>query len=407
MGIIKKTSHRAKQHTSSTSSSKTQQSQKAQAFSASKLVVTQTQAYPVASAHLTNMADSDDEQLAYTLSDEHLTAFSSTLRRILQQNHLETADIAKTLDVTENTIYRWLNGRSEPRQANLRALLEALPEHRGVLTIAIRQTFPHALEEQQNEKREISKEAYQEILEMVTHLETDEGQVWHVAQCLFDHALLLLDHQQHGLSLTYAAVMPPRADGYIHSLREVVTHGSYPWPSHYDDKVFLGRTTLAGQAAMELRSCTWYTMSDEHSERILVEIDDYEHSACACPVLRFGRISGVLVVSSTNPGLFSRPDTCHIVEEMAQLLATALHDGDLHDPAILRLAPMPKLDWQRRKISTTLVQRMGYYVRKSGLSRHAAEMRVIHELEQEFEEEARYHPEQSEPADIQMGAVSF
>ncbi len=405
MGTIKKTSRGAKRHKSSVSLSKAQQAQNAQSFSAPELVVTQhIQTGRVATEQPKDIAHIDDEQLAYALSDEHLTAFSNTLRHILQQNHLETAAIAKALDVTENTIYRWLNGRSEPRQGNLRTLLEALPEHRNELTIAIRQTFPHALEEQQSEKREICKEVYQQILEMVTLLETDEEQIWHVAQRLFEHARLLLDRQQSGLSLTYASVMPPHADGYIHSLREVVTCGSYPWPSHYDDKVFLGRTTLAGHAAMELHSCIWHTMSDE---RILVEVDDYEHSACACPVMRFGRIGGVLVVSSTDPNLFRQPDTCSIVEEMSQLLAIALHDSDLHNPGTLRLVPMPTLVWQRRKISTTLVQRIRQAVRTLGFSRHAAEMHVIHELEQEFEEEGRDFIEQSESFDMPRGAVLF
>jgi transcriptional regulator with XRE-family HTH domain len=410
MGTMKKNNRGVKQHKSSSSLSNAQQEQKAQALPAPIRVDTHPQhpQHPQHPPMATNQSYIDDQQLAYALPDDRLTPFSRTLRRILQLNHLETSAIAKTLGVTENTIYRWLNGRSEPRQSNLRALLEALPEHRTALATAMRQTFSYELDQLQNEKREFSKEVYQEILEMVAHFETDEEQVWHVTQCLFDHALLLLDRQQRGLSLTYAAIMPSRADGSVHSLREVITRGSYPWPSHYEDRVFLGRTTLAGQAAVKLRTCTWYTVSDEyiessestgHATRMLVEVDDHERSACACPVLRFGQFGGVLVVSSTDPELFRTPDTCSLVEEMARLLATVLHDRDLCDPGMLHLVPMPALDWQRRKINTTLMPRIMRYVRKAGLSRQEAEMRASAELEQEFEEEGRSSTEWSAPSE--------
>src|SRR5947209_6835472 len=65
-----------------------------------------------------------DEQLAYTLAEEDISAFSSLLRHILRRDRAEIARVAKALDVAENTIYRWMNGNSEPRPTYLKGLLE-------------------------------------------------------------------------------------------------------------------------------------------------------------------------------------------------------------------------------------------------------------------------------------------
>lgn len=68
-----------------------------------------------------------DEQLAYTLKEEDLSQFSSYLRHILKHDHMEITRVARELNVAENTIYRWMNGRSEPGQVNLKKLLDVLP----------------------------------------------------------------------------------------------------------------------------------------------------------------------------------------------------------------------------------------------------------------------------------------
>jgi transcriptional regulator with XRE-family HTH domain len=330
---------------------------------------------------------SDDEQLAYTLPEEKLTPFSSLLRHILRRDHVETARVAKAVGVTENTIYRWLNGSSEPRLSNLRQLLDALPEHRANLAYAINLTFSHILDEQQEEQREISKGIYQQVLELVAHIREDQERIWRVQQLLFEHALLLLDHQHQGMSITYAAVMPPRDDGSIRSLREAAMRGTYPWPSHYEDKVFLGSTTLAGHAAMQQRLCIWHDLEEE--ERFLVAVDDYERSACACPVMRCGLIAGVLIVSSVDPTLFRNEARCQMVNGLARLLSVALREYELWDPTLLRLVPMPDLSWQRQKMSDTFMNRSMQYIRKYTLSHQEAEQRVIQEMELEFEEEGQ------------------
>src|SRR5579859_5359347 len=67
----------------------------------------------------------NEEELTHTLEVEKLSPFSSFLRTILPGNRSEITRLARELDVSENTIYRWMNGRTEePRPTLLKELLE-------------------------------------------------------------------------------------------------------------------------------------------------------------------------------------------------------------------------------------------------------------------------------------------
>jgi len=332
----------------------------------------------------TPSTDFDDEHLAYTLAEEKLSPFSSLLRNILRHDRSEIARIARELDVAENTIYRWMNGSSEPRPLHLKNLPDVLPEHRNSLFYAIRQTFPESHDTPTITIPEVSKDIYCQVLEQVYTIEEPETRFWHVSQTLFEYALAHLDGDKQGLAITYAALMPPGPNG-IHSLRESIMRGNEPWPPSFESKVFLGSNTLAGAAASMQRIQFWD--STEESSRLLVEVDEHETSACATPVMRGGSIAGVLIVSSTQPGFFRDSMAAKAVEEFARLLATALPDQKFYSYQYLNLRPMPALPRQRTYIAENYVGRILTYVRKFAISRSEAELRVCQELEAEFEEQ--------------------
>jgi hypothetical protein len=324
----------------------------------------------------------DDEHLAYTLADEKLSPFSILLRDILRHDRSEIARVARALEVAENTIYRWMNGSSDPRPLHLRNLPDVLPEHRNSLFYAIRQTFPDALDTPFVAIQEVSKDIYCQVLEHVYTIEEPETRFWHVTQTLFEYALSHLDGDKQGLAITYAALMPPGPTG-IHSLRESMMRGNEPWPPSFESKVFLGSNTLAGAAASTQRIQFWD--SAEESSRLLVEVDEHEESACATPVMRGGSIAGVLIVSSAQSGFFRDLMASKAVEEFARLLATALQDDKFYSYQYLNLRPMPALPRQRAYIAENYVGRVLTYVRKFAISRSEAELRVCQELEAEFE----------------------
>ena len=158
-----------------------------------------------------------DEQLAYTPEEDQLSLFSSFLRHILRHDRVEIARVARELDVSENTIYRWMNGTSEPRAVYLKNLIEALPEHRNQLTHVINQTFPGILDSLSTGVHEVQKDIFRRVMELFTATAESDARRWQITQAIFENALLHLDAERRGLAVTYAKVMPPLPDG-IHSL---------------------------------------------------------------------------------------------------------------------------------------------------------------------------------------------
>ncbi len=328
----------------------------------------------------------DDEHLAYTLAEEKLSPFSSLLRHILRHDRMEIARVAKELDVAEITVYRWVNGSSEPRAIHLKRLPEVFAEHRGNLTYAINQTFPGVLDPPSLGIREVRKDIYRRVFDLVTTTPEDDARYWQVTQAIFDYALLHLDSDRRGLSITYANLMPSHQDG-IHSLREAAMRGNYPWPFSLESRAYLGSTTLAGSAATLQRLQTWDNLGNE--ERLQVDIDEHERSAAACPVMYASRIAGVLIISSTQPGFFTDPMACQAVTEYAQLLSLAFQNEDFYPCSLLNLRPMPEVKWQRAEIGRSYVNRIIAYARKHMIARQDAEKHVLTEMEREFEELGR------------------
>ncbi|TMC23039.1 MAG: helix-turn-helix transcriptional regulator [Chloroflexi bacterium] len=327
-----------------------------------------------------------EEQLAYAIADEKLSVFSSILRNILRHDRDEIVRVAKELDVAENTIYRWMSGSTEPRQEYLRRLPDVLREHRNNLVGAINQTFPSVLDGHSSSISEVSRDIYYRVASLAAQTEDAGSLLWQVTQTVFDYALPHLDVDHRGIAITYASLMPAHEDG-VHSLREMIMRGTPPWPHSFESKAYLGSTTLAGHAATDLHMHIWD--STDTYERVLVEVDDHEVSACAIPVLRGGCIAGVLVISSAQPGFFKDPMTRKAVEEYALLVAMGLRDEDFFPPSTLNLRPMPPLHWQRKELAYHFANRVIAYARKYEISHQNAELRVRSEMEKEFEEVAR------------------
>ena len=332
-----------------------------------------------------------DEQLAYLLEDEQLSPFSRYLRHILRRDRAEIARLAHTLDISENTIYRWMNGSSEPRVVHLKHLLEVLPDHYSNLTYAISRTFPGVLEALTTDLREVQKDIYKRVLELFTTTNDGEQRRWQITRAIFEYILLHLDSERRGMAVTYAKLMPARSDG-VHSLIETDMRGNYPWPFELENPAYLGSTTLAGTAAMLERLQTWDNLSE--TERLQVKVDEFERSACACPVTRGSRIAGVLIVSSTQPGFFADPVAYQAVLEYAQLLSLAFRESDFYQFSLLNLVPMPSLKWQRTEVGSSYVNRIMVCARKRDISRQEAEQQVRVDMETEFEELAQYSNEQ-------------
>jgi hypothetical protein len=340
---------------------------------------------------LSHVNEVNEEKLTYGSAEGSLTSFSTFLRTILYHDRNEITRVAREMDVAENTIYRWMNGSSEPRATYLKRLPDVLSEHRGNLSYVIKQTFPGILDIQTVGIHEVNKDIYRRVLDLVAMTVEEDTRFWQVSQTIFEYALLHLDVERQGMAIMFARLMPAHKDG-IHSLRETAMRGNAPWPFDIESKAYLGSTTLAGAAVTMQRMLVWNSIGG--GDRLQVEVDDYETSACAAPVMRGGSIAGALIVSSAQPTFFNDPMACQAVVEYAQLLALALVERDFQLHTLLNLRPMPELREQREHITHSYVNRILTYARKYDISRLEAELRVRKEMELEFEELARTQVEQ-------------
>lgn len=356
-------------------------------------------AQEVAAEYVTSDAASQqpveqDDLLAERSANGHAeakqTPFSSFLRSILLHDRAELTRVARELEVAENTVYRWINGSSDhPRLIHLKKLPDVMPGYRVQLTNVINQTFGGLLVPPQAGLGPIPQDIYQRVLELNATHDDDESRFWHISQAIFETALEHMDGNHMGMAITYAKLMPQHDDG-IHSLREVSMRGHDPWPTSSDtSKAYLGSTTLAGTVAVMQRMQYW-TSSDRYN-RIQVEVDDFEQSACAAPVMRGTHIAGVLIVSSTQPDFFQDASAQNAVAEYALLINVGLSTLDFYPFSSLHLRPMASLNWQREQLSRSYVERIITYARKHAMSRREAKSCVQSEMELEFEDRASTH----------------
>lgn len=309
-------------------------------------------------------------------------AFSSLLGFLIKNDRSEVLRIAREIGVSDNTVYRWLNGTAEPRHSHLVRLLEVLSPSHPTFSQAPGAASGRSAHNQAA-RWDVQKEIYRRVMELAAITVDEASRRWHIIETIFEYALLHLDPDRQGMALTYARLMPARTDGYIHSLYEAEMRGQAPWPFALDIKAYLGSTTLAGAAAMRQRVQVWSKLDVE--TRTPVGLDENELSSCAAPVMRGGRLAGVLIVSSAQEDFVRNSAIPRTITDYAHLLAAGLMDSDFHPISLLKLAPMPELSWQRERIARFYLNRVTEYARKQCLSFAEAEQKVLQDLEEEFE----------------------
>jgi hypothetical protein len=166
-----------------------------------------------------------DEQSV--ISDKvELSPFSKTLRTLFK-NHEAVIHLAATVEVTENTVYRWLKGETDPRPIYLHHLLQAYPEHYQQLFSAIQQTFPGVLEIPSPQIQEVQKDLYRHVTDLFTTTIEANVRRWQIIEAIFDYALLQLDGEHQGISITFAQLMA-LLPGHP-SLKAMCTWAAPPW----------------------------------------------------------------------------------------------------------------------------------------------------------------------------------
>jgi hypothetical protein len=200
---------------------------------------------------------------------------------------------------------------------------------------------------QEDSVRDIPSEFYGRVL--VARSSTSENlRFWSTCHLILQQAIGQLDADRQGLSMWVVRCMPPSGPhNKVRSLRESVGLGTPPWSGNLEQMaMFLGAESLAGHVVTLCRPGIIQNLDEEHSIMPTTRVE-HEKSAAIYPILFAGRISGVLLVSSTQYNYFLSQARTDLVQHYADLIALAFEPQDFYNPEDIALCVMPRHEEQK------------------------------------------------------------
>ena len=279
------------------------------------------------------------------------TTWRELLGKIIYDSQ-ERQRIANELGVNPITLNRWVSGETRPRAQNIRQLLNALHQERGLLLELIVEEFPEFATIAKDDviedlSQEIPSEFYTRVLNAYA-TSTKEHQFWAISNLILQQALGQLDPNHVGMAINVVQCMPPTGEHKILSLRERAGRGTPPWPLSLEQRaIFLGAESLAGYA---VTSCHPIVIQDSNEGGVFpAHWVDYEKSAGAFPIMRLDTTAGCLLVSSTQPEYFV-PARRALLQNYATLMLLAFAPEYMYDIRDLDLQPMPHYRSQEKHL---------------------------------------------------------
>jgi hypothetical protein len=262
------------------------------------------------------------------------------LSLIVKEQHYRQR-IIDELGIKPITITRWIEGRSEPRQQNLRQLVTILPEFRDYFYELLGEEFTEAaLTSTSDASKAISDEFFARVLAERTSM-PKPVKFWSLCHLIFQQAIGQLDPDRLGMAITIVQCMKSRYSPVIRSLRETASYGTPPWQSNMEQKgMFLGAESLAGYCVASCRGVENNDVRDRSSPLPAHQIP-YELSAAAYPLLFSGKVAGCLLVSSTQPNFFLSQARLNLIRNYANLVALLFEPDQFYDMNDIRLHVMP------------------------------------------------------------------
>ncbi|MBV9689978.1 MAG: helix-turn-helix transcriptional regulator [Ktedonobacteraceae bacterium] len=269
---------------------------------------------------------------------------------LIIKDSYERQRVASAMSMHPLTLNRWVNNTSTPRPANLRRLLDVLPQHSERLLALIGKEFPR-----------FSSESEQGAFRQPEALAIPSGfftRVMHTAACLpkqllfpllgnllLQQALEQLDPHRLGMEIIVTRCMPASPDGKIHSLREVLGKGNLPWKRDFERQgILLGVESLAGYAALSGHLQVNQKLR-EGGSLSAGYLGPWEQSAAAAPIMRTGEVPGSLLAISTQPDYFV-PAQCMLLENYAELFTVAFAAQDFYPLECIELGIAPSHEVQ-------------------------------------------------------------
>jgi transcriptional regulator with XRE-family HTH domain len=284
---------------------------------------------------------------------QEATTWRELLGSIIQDAQ-ERRRLANELGINPVTLTRWVNNESSPRSQSIQRLLNALPQHRKALLDQLIDEFGGFIAETEGSLTEdllnkIPGEFYIRVLRTRATI-PKVLRFSSLCDLILQQALEQLDPNRIGIAVTLVRCMPPSSDKKIRSLRESVGRGTPPWESNLDQQaILLGAESLAGYAVILGRLVANQDLSEEQSLSPGYH-GQWEESAAAAPIMLEGKVSGCLLVSSSQPNYF-QPSRQTLIESYADLLALAFDAVEFYDTRQIELGLVPFQEVQKSYLS--------------------------------------------------------
>jgi transcriptional regulator with XRE-family HTH domain len=313
---------------------------------------------------------------------QELSNWRDALAKLARDSHAKQ-DVARTLNISQATLTRWINGDSKPRRQNMRRLSQLLPEYH---TFFAEMQLEHADESpvasEGPEYTEIPSIFYARVLNAHCNL----PRVIHfssLCDVILQQALKQLDPHRVGMEVTVVQCMHPVEGGVIRSLRENIGQATPPWNRETDPKImFLGSESLAGFVVTTGRQ-----LAIENRQKVMSRFPaqwvDWEESAMGYPIMRSDLIAGCLLVSSAQSEYFVSLNRQKLIQYYAELLSVIFEPENFYPLQKVALGYMPTYDIQSKYIAT-FRQRTANRMMERQLNVVEAERLVWQEIEDEL-----------------------
>lgn len=321
---------------------------------------------------------------------EEVQSWRELLGRITSDPQ-ERLRIAEAMVINPVTLTRWVTSKSNPRQDNLRPLLDALPQYRQQLARMIAKEFPQFFVElvgSEEDIQDIPSAFYARVLNAHT---TSPTQLRAASVCLLilQQILAHLDPQQLGMATVVAQCVPPAQGQKVRSLRTTFARGTGLWGQHLEAQTeFFGAESQVGHAI--LTSHPAVVQNNAEKQRLFpshARNSHAEESSAAYPILLADRTAGSLYIISSQNDYFSQ-ERRDLIQNYVNLMVMAFEHYEFYDLHHIALGIMPGPDVQQpalkyfhRRVTQHMIQATR---NNQHLTRPEAEQIVWHEYEEEL-----------------------
>jgi len=301
----------------------------------------------------------------------------------------ERKEFIQSLGVDRVSVGRWLRGEASPRTWRLQGLFKAIPPaHRQAMLAALQEAFPDFLPDaaiipETGNENGIPSIFYQVIKAYRDFHAAERFQ--NICTSVLQSCLSQIDPSHLGMELVVAQCLPPGSDGKIHSLRERVGVGTYPWQnSLYEKKYYFGVESFGGYALsigkpiIQGREECPFKLFNEQLNRV--------QSIGAFPIMRAGEVAGVFLLYSCTPSSFFTHQVLQTIDAYTMCINLAF--DEFYDVHHIALNVMPDVERQlpilaglAKRIASTMVHSAQH---GEHLSPTKAEIKVLSEIEEEL-----------------------